>query len=201
MYYTIAIFIMTYLLGAINPAILISKKVLKTDIRNLGSGNAGTTNVYRTMGLGWAIIVFCLDLIKVVAAWLVSLLMLKIFKADEVTTMSTFVVGVLIGHCYPAYYGFKGGKGVATMIMAMLLIDPKIAGVCITAGIFMLLFTQTVSKASLTGAILLPIIMFFIKPEYFFVALFVAIFIIFKHRSNIKRIIAGQESKTFGNKE
>ncbi|MEG2712244.1 MAG: glycerol-3-phosphate 1-O-acyltransferase PlsY [Clostridia bacterium] len=199
--YLIVIFIVAYLLGAINPAILLSKKVLGTDIRDLGSGNAGTTNIFRVMGLPMAILVFVLDLVKVVLAYGVSILLCKIFSQNITETLSTFAVGVLIGHCYPAYYGFKGGKGVATMIMALLLIDYKIAGICITAGIVLLLVTQTVSKASIGGAILLPILMLFLHPEFFLVSLFISLFIIFKHRANIKRIIDGTESKTFGNKD
>lgn len=201
MYYALIIFIICYLIGAINPAIILSNKILKTDIRDLGSGNAGTTNVYRVMGLPMAILVFFLDLFKVFVAWGISILILKIFKQNEVQTLSSFMLGVLIGHCYPIYYGLKGGKGVATMIMALLLVDGKIAGICITVGIVMLIITQTVSKASIAGAILLPILMFFLRPEMFWVSFFISLFIIFKHRSNIKRIIEGTESKTFGRKD
>ncbi len=200
MYYTLAIFIVCYLIGAINPAIVLSKKALKTDIRELGSGNAGTTNVYRVMGLPYAILVFILDLAKVVVAWGLSMLLMKIFKQEEIQTLNSFIVGVLLGHCYPIYYGLKGGKGVTTMIMALILVDNKIAGICITVGILVLIFTQTVSKASILGAILLPILMFFLKIEMFPVSLFVSLFIIFKHKSNIKRIMEGTESKTFGKK-
>ena len=201
MIYAAIIFIICYLIGAINPAIILSKKKLKTDIRELGSGNAGTTNVYRIMGMPAAILVFVLDLLKVVLAYGLSMGVMKLFNQSELQTLNSFIIGILLGHCYPIYYGLKGGKGVATMIMAVLLIDKQIAGICITVGILMLLFTQTVSKASLTGAILLPVLTFFLRIELFPVSMFVALFIILKHRSNIKRILDGTESRTFGSKK
>lgn len=193
--FLLLIFLICYLIAAINPAILISKKVLGTDIRELGSGNAGTTNTYRVMGLPWAIVVFFLDLFKVFIAFVITILLAKIFKQDITFAKQIFTCSVVIGHCYPIYYGFKGGKGVATAIMAFLLIDPKLAGICITAGIFVLLTTGMVSAASLSGVILLSILTGFLAPQYFVATLFVTLLILFKHRKNVARILAGEENR------
>lgn len=191
----ILIFLACYLLASLNPAIIISKKVLGTDIRELGSGNAGTTNTLRVMGLPWAICVFFLDLFKVFVAYGVTVLLTHLFKQNIDMAKQIFVCAVLIGHCYPIYYGFKGGKGVATAIMAYILIEPQIAGICITAGIAVLLATGMVSAASISGSVLVSILTLFLKPQYFFATLFVSCLILFKHRKNIQRIIDGEEDR------
>ena len=189
------IFLACYLVAALNPAIIISKKVLGTDIRELGSGNAGSTNVYRVMGLPWAVIVFALDLFKVFVAYGITILCANLFKQDLDMAKQIFICAVLIGHCYPVYYGFKGGKGVATAIMAYLLVESKIAGICITTGIIVLLVTGMVSAASISGAVLVSVLTLFLMPKYFFATLFVSCLIVFKHRKNIQRIIDGEENR------
>lgn len=189
------VFVACYLIAALNPAIIISKKVLGEDIRGLGSGNAGTTNTLRVMGFPWAATVFILDLLKVAVAYGITLLIIKIFNCDADIAKQIFAVAVVIGHCYPVYYGLKGGKGVATTIMAYLLISPKIAGICIISGIAMLLVTGMVSAASLSGAVLVSILTLFLMPKYFLATLFITCLILFKHRKNIQRIIAGEESR------
>lgn len=189
------IFTACYLVASLNPAIIISKKVLGEDIRGLGSGNAGTTNTLRVMGLPWAICVFVLDLFKVVVAYGITMLFTILFKQDIQMALQVFICAVLIGHCYPVYYKFKGGKGVATTIMAYLLVEPQIAGICITSGIVVLLVTGMVSAASISGAILVSILTLFLMPEYFFATLFVTSLIVFKHRKNIERILDGKENR------
>ena len=135
----IFVFVCAYLICAINPAIILSKKVIGTDIRKVGSGNAGTTNAIRTMGKGWGILVFLLDSFKVVVAYWVMLIIAHLF-GDGITAASKsfYLVGAIIGHCYPVYYEFKGGKGVAAMIIACSFIAPKPALVCIIVGVIII---------------------------------------------------------------
>lgn len=104
---------------------------------------------------------------------------------------------MLYGHTFPVYYKFKGGKGVATLIMAMLIIDYKIALVCILAGFVVICITRMVSFGAIVGCTLLPIVMLVMNTKFFFMALFLALLIVFKHSENIKRIINKEENKLF----
>ena len=191
--------VISYMVAAISPAIIISNKVLKKDIRTLGSGNAGTTNAIRTMGKKVGALVFILDLLKVVISYLLIVLFAKIFK-EEITplTKTIYMFASVLGHSYPVYYSFKGGKGVAVLLMTALIIDYKIALICIGVGVLLIAITRYVSLGSMVGATLLIIVSIFMKGSFnmIFLILTVAI-IIYNHRENIKRLIAGKENKLF----
>ena len=192
-------FIIAYLIAAINPAIVISKKVLKQDIRELGSKNAGTTNAIRTMGKGVGALVFILDLLKVVVSYGIILLIGWIFK-EQVTpiTKSIYMLASVLGHSYPVYYGFKGGKGVAVFLMSAILVDAKIAGIRILTGVVVIAISRMVSLGSIIGSITLVIIDIFMDTNYsFIIALITVAVIVYNHRTNIQRIIAGKENKLF----
>ena len=192
-------FIIAYLIAAINPAIVISKKVLKQDIRELGSKNAGTTNAIRTMGKGVGALVFILDLLKVVVSYGIILLIGWIFK-EQVTpiTKSIYMLASVLGHSYPVYYGFKGGKGVAVFLMSAILVDAKITGICILTGVVVIAISRMVSLGSIIGSITLVIIDIFMDTNYsFIIALITVAVIVYNHRTNIQRIIAGKENKLF----
>lgn len=192
-------FIIAYLIAAINPAIVISKRVLQQDIRELGSKNAGTTNAIRTMGKGVGALVFILDLLKVVVAYVIILLTGWIFK-EQVTpiTKSIYMLASVLGHSYPVYYGFKGGKGVAVFLMSAILVDAKIAGICILTGVVVIAISRMVSLGSIIGSITLVIIDIFMDTNYsFIIALITVAVVVYNHRTNIQRIIAGKENKLF----
>lgn len=194
----VIIFIFSYLICSINPAIILSKKVIGTDIRKVGSGNAGTTNAIRTMGKGWGALVFILDCFKVVVAYWVMLLLVNIFK-DGTTPISEsfYLVGSIIGHCYPVYYNFKGGKGVAAMLIACSIISTKPALVCIIVGVIIIIVSRMVSLGSVSAIGLFAIMTVVMNPKYAIAVVIVAFVIIYKHRANIKRIINKEENKLF----
>ena len=192
-------FITAYLIAAINPAILISKKVLKQDIRNLGSKNAGTTNAIRTMGKGMGALVFVLDLLKVVVSYGVICFVGWIFKENiSESIKSLYMLASVLGHSYPVYYGLKGGKGVAVFLMSAIIVDAKIAAICIALGVIVIVLSRMVSLGSIVGSAMLVILDIFMNTNYNFilVTLTVAV-VIYNHRTNISRIIVGKENKLF----
>ena len=198
MFYIVT-FIIGYLIAAINPAIVISKKVLKQDIRNLGSKNAGTTNAIRTMGKGIGALVFILDLLKVVLSYAIICLTGYIFKEEVTPTIkSLYMLASVLGHSYPIFYAFKGGKGVAVFLMSAVIVDAKIAGICILIGVIIIAISRMVSLGSIIGSAMLVILDIFMDTNYsFFIALFTVAIVIYNHRANIERIIAGKENKLF----
>ena len=150
--YTVTIFLITYFICSINPAIIICKKKTGEDIRKLGSGNAGTSNAMRVLGKPLGTLVIILDILKVLISFSVITFIGKIFKADtDITLKSIFIVASVIGHCFPIYYGFKGGKGVIVGITAAIMIDKKIALVCIIVGAIVILITRIVAMGTLSG--------------------------------------------------
>ncbi len=198
MVYNVAIFIITYLICSISPSIEICKLKTGEDIRNLGSGNAGTTNSIRVLGKFMGFVVFILDVLKVLIAYGVILGIGKLFKQDtEIMFNSIFMVAAVVGHCYPIYYGFRGGKGVVTVLVVALLLNVQMALICIIAGIVIILITRTVSIGSLGGIILFNIVTFVMFIEYILPVFIVSLIILFKHRKNITRIINGEENKLF----
>jgi glycerol-3-phosphate acyltransferase PlsY len=122
----------------------------------------------------------------------------KIFKQDIAVTLNiVFLIAATIGHCYPIYYAFKGGKGVLVCLTAVCLIDIKIAIVCLIAGLLIILITRMVSAGSIGGVLLFDIMILVMQSEYIIPALIVSAIILLKHRSNIHRIFEGQENKLF----
>jgi len=198
MIYNIVIFAITYLICSISPSIEICKRKTGEDIRNLGSGNPGTTNSIRVLGKFMGFVVLVLDVMKVVLAYGIILGIAKLFKQDtEVMFNSLFMVAAIAGHCYPIYYGFRGGKGVVTILVVGVLLNPQIALVCIIAGIVIILITRTVSIGSLGGVILFNIMTAVMLQEYILPVFIISLIILFKHRKNITRIIHGEENKLF----
>ncbi|MDD2376299.1 MAG: glycerol-3-phosphate 1-O-acyltransferase PlsY [Clostridia bacterium] len=198
MIYNIAIFVITYLICSISPSIEICKKKTGEDIRNLGSGNPGTTNSIRVLGKLMGFVVLILDMIKVIVAYGIIFGIAKVFKQDtEVMFNSLFMIAAITGHCYPIYYGFRGGKGVVTILVVGLLLNSQVALVCIIAGIVIILITRTVSIGSIGGVILFNIMIFVMLQKYILPVFIVSLIILFKHRKNITRIIHGEENKLF----
>ncbi len=195
----IVTFLIAYLIAAINPAIVISKRVLKTDIRNLGSKNAGTTNAIRTMGKGIGALVFILDLLKVVIPYGVICLVAWMFKENISSSVKTlYMLASVLGHSFPVYYGFKGGKGVAVFLMSAIIVDWKIALICIGIGVAVIAVSRMVSLGSITGSIMLVVLDIFMATNYNFLLLLITVaVVVYNHRANIERIIAGKENKLF----
>ncbi len=194
--YVIIIFFVTYLICSINPAIEICKRKTGEDIRKLGSGNAGTANAMRVLGRVLGTIVVMLDILKVLLSFKIVGFLMDILNYENIFVIqSVFIIAVVIGHCYPIYYKFKGGKGVIVGITAAFLLNSQIAIVCIVAGVLILLLTRIVSVGTLGGLALYLIMSIVMMPQYLVAVIISSLIVAFKHRANIQRIVNKQENK------
>ena len=207
-YITIAV--VAYVIGSINFAVLISKKLAGFDVRERGSKNAGTTNILRTVGKKAALITLICDILKGVVAILVALSTKMIWTGVNIDLLK-YIAGfmVIIGHTYPIFFDFKGGKGVATSIGVLLMLNWKVGLICLAFGLLVIACTKMVSLGSMCGAVLFPILSIFMQEDMTWpqiaLCFAIALLVIFNHRTNIKRIIQGKENKlsfkTNNNKE
>lgn len=206
--YYIIMGIIAYLIGSINFSILISKKKAGFDIREKGSGNAGTTNMLRSIGKGAAIVTLILDILKgVVTIWLsifYGFMLYKIWNINIDYAILVQVSGILVivGHTYPIYFGFKGGKGVATALGILLVTNWHIGIICLVFALVLIIVSRMVSVGAICAAILFPVLTLFsyessfIEPgNYMVFSIIIAIIVCFNHRENIKRIMNGTENK------
>ena len=184
--------VIPYLMGSINPAILISRMVYHDDIRTHGSGNAGTTNMLRTFGAKAAVATMLLDFGKAIVATLLGGLIL----GELGQAIGGFFVG--FGHMFPIYYRFHGGKGVACYAMVALVINPWVFLGILGIFIVVLVGTRFVSLASVMAALMYPLLMqafAYDKSGSVAMGVFAACFVIFMHRANLRRIWSNEESK------
>ena len=193
---TAIVIVLAYLLGSIPSGIWIGKYFYQTDIRKYGSGNSGTTNTFRVLGKKAGIIVLIMDMLKGSAATL-----LPIWLGVEIHPLLAGVVAAL-GHTYPLFAGFKGGKAVATSAGILLAYNPLFFGEAIIAFVIYLYFSRMVSLSSILVCFTAVALSFFFKDwPLTLVTILLTIFIIYRHRSNIYRIRNGTESKVpFGYK-
>lgn len=179
-----------YLLGSVNSSLVIGK-FYGIDVRTHGSGNAGVTNTLRTLGKTAALLVLVGDVLKGVLSCIIGNYILK--------DTGTIVAGAfaIIGHNWPLYFGFKGGKGVLTSFSVIAYIDWKLALISLCAFIIIVAITRYVSLGSIVGAITLPIatILFKRSIEVTIFTILLGLLVIIKHRSNIERLINGTEAK------
>ena len=194
--------IIAYCLGSISSSVIISKKMAGFDVRKKGSKNAGSTNVLRTVGKKAALITLICDILKGVVAILIAVLFGNIFNVnDKVLLIQIAGILVIVGHTFPIFFGFKGGKGVATAIGVLLVINWQIALICIVFALVLIILTKTVSMGSIAAAILFPVLTLFITNHYIVTgnyiifAIIIALIIVYNHRSNISRILKGEENK------
>lgn len=206
--YYIIMGIIAYLIGSINFSILISKKKAGFDIREKGSGNAGTTNMLRSVGKGAAIVTLILDILKgIITIWLsifYGFMLYKIWNINIDYAILVQVSGILVivGHTYPIYFGFKGGKGVATALGILLVTNWHIGVICLVFALVLIIVSRMVSVGAICAAILFPVLTLFsyessfIEPgNYMVFSIIIAIIVCFNHRENIKRIMNGTENK------
>ena len=196
----IAVFAIGYLIGSINFSVILSRKMAGFDLREKGSKNAGTTNMLRTVGKKGALFVLILDILKGVAAVLIAKLISGDYNQAVACQIAAFAV--VLGHTFPIFFEFRGGKGVATSIGVLLGLNWQIGLICLVYGILMIILTRMVSLGSITAAILFPVLTVFIRNHYiatgFNYVIFGAImacFVLFNHRSNIKRLNNGTENR------
>ena len=192
----IIIIVASYLLGNISTSYIIAKKMLGVDIRTQGSGNAGSTNALRVLGKKAGAMTFIGDLLKGMIAVFIAKVVANIINVDTTTAAYIAVVFVVAGHNWPALLGFKGGKGVATSLGAMIAINPIIALSCFAVFGVIVYFTKYVSLGSVLSISISPIIMLVLKNyKGVLVTLFLAISVTYNHRENIKRLLNGTERK------
>ena len=194
-----------YLFGCIQSAFIVGRLVGKIDIREYGSGNAGFTNTARVLGAKAGIIVFLLDLFKLIVAFFVCSL---IFKDSEfgVSKLAGMYAGIgtVLGHNFPFYLGFRGGKGIACTLGLMLCVDWKVALLTFGVGLVVFFAKKYISLASLTMALVYPILMIIFKfgAEPIVLMFILCVLAYIKHKSNIERLIHGNENKfRFGKKD
>ncbi|MCI9450179.1 MAG: glycerol-3-phosphate 1-O-acyltransferase PlsY [Clostridiales bacterium] len=180
-----------YLLGSINVSILLSSHIYKDDIRRHGSGNAGMTNIMRTYGKKMAAVTFGGDFLKAVIASLFGRLVLGYYGA--------LLAGLFcfLGHIFPCFYRFKGGKGVVTACAMILMTDWRVFLILFAVFVIIVAVTKYVSLGSVVGMLLYPIILdrFGRQGWSVLIAFLMAVMCAFVHRSNIKRIMNGTENK------
>ena len=198
--YTIALGIVSYLIGSINSSILISRAVMGKDIRTSGSGNAGATNMLRTMGKKYAVITLVIDILKGVIALILARVAVGIGAYDISAYVA--VVSVVLGHNFPVFFGFRGGKGVATSLGVVLLLDWKIGLVTLVIAIAVMALTRYVSLGSIIAAMvfmLLQIVSMIVYNSFDITRLVCVLILggllIVRHRANIVRLIKGEEHK------
>ena len=182
-----------YLIGSIPFALILTKLLGHGDIRNIGSGNVGATNVLRTGNKYLAFAVLCLDIAK----GLLPFLILKLFN-DTDTLHSIFICHfAILGHIFPIWLKFKGGKGVATYIGFLIGLNFLIALYFLLTWITIAWISRYSSLSSLAATLVAPLYFFFVNPNYIVVIFFLYLFIIIsvKHRENIKRLVSGSENK------
>ena len=186
----IIIISISYLMGSIPFGLILTKIFLKKDIRKVGSGNIGATNVLRTGNKRIGYLTLILDVLKAV----IPVLYIK-FKFPELVYISSLLV--FIGHVFPAWLKFKGGKGVATYVGILFSINYILGLVFAFSWLIIFFISKYSSLGSILATLLIPIFIFFnpnYENEYFFVIMFVLI--LFTHRENVKRLINKEESKT-----
>ncbi len=193
--------IFAYLIGSIPTALLISKRFFGIDIRDYGSGNMGATNTFRVLGTKYGTMVMVFDILKGMGAVMLYNL-LPFYLAHELERTNLMLglgLAAVAGHVFPVFAGFRGGKGVATLLGMVLAIQPVIAVSCIGIFVVVLYLTRYVSLSSILAAVMLPICVLWIWNEnevlYRVFALIVAILVIATHQKNISRILRGVESR------
>ena len=182
-----------YLLGSISTGVLLSKAFSQTDIRTQGSGNAGTTNMLRVLGRKAAFYTFIGDMLKGVIAVFIG----KWLIGGELGGLLG-VVGAVLGHYYPLYFGFKGGKGIATSFGSLLFVFPVHALLAFTVFLILVAVTHYVSVGSVAAAIVLPLLVLITRfgdPKLWIITACIGASVVWRHRANIKRLLNHTESK------
>ena len=204
----IIVAVIAYLIGSVNFSVLISKKMAGFDVREKGSGNAGTTNMLRSVGKKAAAITLICDILKGVISIAIAIIVGSIVKnLDKELLLQIAGIAVVIGHTFPIFFGFKGGKGVATSLGVLLMSNWQIGLICLVFALVLMVLTRMVSLGSCGAAVLFPVLTLFINQHYtvltegksgrvyFVYSVILAIIVLYNHRSNIKRILNGTENK------
>ncbi len=200
----ILVALVAYLIGSISFSVIFTKKLAGFDVREKGSKNAGSTNVLRTAGKKVAILTLICDVLKGVIAVLFAKFIGKVdnFEHTEyLVQLAGFMV--VLGHTFPIFFGFKGGKGVATSLGVIMIINWQIGLICLVFALILMILTRIVSLGSVAAAILFPVLTLFITEnysvpgDYRIFGILLGVFVCFNHRANIKRLLKGEEKRIF----
>jgi glycerol-3-phosphate acyltransferase PlsY len=199
--YSITPYLIAYLIGSIPTAVWLGQLVYGTDVRNFGSGNAGATNTFRTLGPRAGVPVLLLDILKGFFAVRIAFLISYSFpgSADFISMQLWLGIAAVAGHIFPVFAGFRGGKGIATLLGVMLGIEPE--GALISIGVFVavLITSRIVSLSSILASFSFPLIVIFILPNppipLVSFSFIVFAIVLITHQKNIERIIRRNESK------
>ena len=195
------IILLAYIIGSIPTSVWVSKYFFGVDIRDYGSGNAGATNTYRVLGSRWGTFVMVVDVLKGLIA--TSLYLLIPYYMNDEWDRTNLMIGLglaaVVGHIFPMFADFKGGKGVATLLGMVIAIQPLVAVCCVGVFLIVLYLTRFVSLSSILASISFAVFILFIFNEretlYRVFAIAVATMVILTHQKNINRIFKGTESK------
>ncbi len=199
--------LMAYLLGSIPSAIWVGRKFYGIDVREHGSGNAGATNVFRVLGKGPGTVVLLMDILKGYLAVVLAYMMENHLYSEEIPNASNswffpVVFGVLsvVGHMLPVFAKFKGGKGVATLFGIIIALDPRVAGLALLVFVLVNVVTGYVSVGSLMAGLSIPVLFLQVfgnrDMSIVVFGVSVGVLIVYTHRKNIKRLMAGEETKS-----
>ena len=196
--------VIAYAIGSVNFSIILSKKIAGFDVREKGSGNAGTTNMLWSVGKGAAALTLVLDILKGIVAILIAKYLIGNIVEGINVAILVQIAGffVVLGHTFPMFFGFKGGKGVATALGVLLMSNPLIGVICLVFALAVMALTRMVSLGSIMAAVLFPVLTIFITENYIangynyiIFGIAMAVLVIFNHRSNLKRIYNGTENR------
>lgn len=200
--------IIAYVIGSISFSVIISKKMAGFDVREKGSGNAGSTNVLRSVGKKAAVLTLICDVLKGVIAIGIAVAIGNIVdNLNKELLVQIAGIAVVLGHTFPVFFGFKGGKGVATSLGVLLISNWQIGLICLVFALVLMALTRIVSLGSCAAAVLYPVLTLFINEHYtvltegkdgkayLIYSIILAVIVLYNHRSNIKRLLNGTENK------
>lgn len=188
--FTLVMIFAAYILGSISSAIVVCFLFGKGDPRTQGSGNPGATNVLRIAGPIAAALVLVFDILKGTLSVYVAFLL-----GENTISIGVIAIAVCLGHMYPLFFKFKGGKGVATALGCLIALGFNLAGLLLGTWLLVIIISGYSSLAAIITVTLAPIYTLFFKPEYTYSVLMLCILIIWQHRKNITRLLRGEESK------
>jgi acyl phosphate:glycerol-3-phosphate acyltransferase len=195
------VILVAYLIGSIPTAVWTSRYFFDIDIRDYGSGNSGATNTFRVLGSKWGTFVMIVDMIKAIVAVKLVFFLPYAFQDDLYLVNMQLGLGLaaVLGHIFPVWANFRGGKGVASLFGMVLGIQPNVALCCVGIFILVLFLTRWVSLSSILASVAFPIFILFIfnEPEHLYriFAVTVGMLVLLTHQKNIGRILKGSESK------
>lgn len=195
--------ILAYLIGSLPSAVWLGQAYYGIDVREFGSGNSGATNTFRVLGTKAGIFVMALDIFKGLTAVTLATVWMQlgfITESQIILYKLIFGISAVVGHIFPVYVGFKGGKGVATLLGMVLGINPLVAAICIAVFMIVLMLTKYVSLGSILGTLTFPVMLLItdIEPNDLILMVFGLTFfmvVLFTHKRNIQRILNGTENK------